>query len=455
MFIRRHEQRVVILIVYVDDIVITGNDTEEIVNLKTLLYAEFEVKDLRRLRYFLGIEVVRSEQGIFISQRKYILDLLKETNMLGCVPANTLIEENRRIDEYDDGDHKDVSLCILSRYVHSPRVRHQEVVYRLLRYLKKAPGRGLLFSRNNNLKIEVFIDVDWAECRDDKKSTTEYCSFVGGNLVTWRRKKQNVVARSSAQAEYRVMSHGLCEELWLCTVLQDIGFPMTTLLSLFCHNKITINISHNHVQHDRTKHVEAILLLLDAFHSFKDSESIFSSNGVSQLGLATFHSAAEIFEILVSDSTSSSLRAWIGHAMEFHKALHLASPGSHRKDAPARLLEWIDAGVVYQKNGAIGLLRYAAVLASGGDAHLSSTTVLVSDSIDVENVVEGTSDTSDSQVLDILLGKLVNDKFFDGITLRNTSIVQLTTAIRIFSFISDNPVQFLFSTVMFEENVIL
>lgn len=163
-------------------------------------------------------------------------------------------------------------------------------------------------------------------------------------------------------------------------------------------------------------------------------------SGTSQLGLATFHSAAEIFEILVSDSTSSALRTWIGQAMELHKALHLSSPGSHRKDAPARLLEWIDAGVVYQKNGAIGLLRYAAVLASGGDAHLSSTTVLVSDSIDVENVVGDTSDASDSQMLDILLGKLVNDKFFDGITLRNTSIVQLTTAIRILSFISENSV---------------
>lgn len=163
-------------------------------------------------------------------------------------------------------------------------------------------------------------------------------------------------------------------------------------------------------------------------------------SGTSQLSLATFHTAAEIFEILVSDSTSSSLRTWIGQAMELHKALHLSSPGSHRKDAPARLLEWIDAGVVYQKNGAIGLLRYAAVLASGGDAHLSSTTVLVSDSIDVENVVGDTSDASDSRVLDILLGKLVNDRFFDGITLRNTSIVQLTTAIRILSFISENSV---------------
>ncbi|PKA63718.1 hypothetical protein AXF42_Ash017002 [Apostasia shenzhenica] len=184
---------------------------------------------------------------------------------------------------------------------------------------------------------------------------------------------------------------------------------------------------------------EVISVLLEALHSFNDSELLSSTDGTSQLGLATFHSAAEIFEILVADSTATSLRAWIGHAMELHKALHLPSPGSHRKDAPTRLLEWIDAGVVYNKNGAIGLLRYAAVLASGGDAHLSSTSVLVSDSIDVENVVGDTSNASDSQVLDILLGKLVNDKSFDGITLQNTSVVQLTTAIRILLFISDNP----------------
>lgn len=153
-----------------------------------------------------------------------------------------------------------------------------------------------------------------------------------------------------------------------------------------------------------------------------------------------FHCAAEIFEVLVTDPAASSLSSWVKHAVELHKVLHSSSPRSSRKDAPIRLLEWIAAGVVYHKNGATGLLRYSAVLASGGDAHFNSAAVLVSDSMDVENVFGDSNNSSDSQVIDNLLGKLVSDKHFDGITLCSTSIVQLTTAFRILAFISEKSV---------------
>ncbi|XP_073107829.1 protein virilizer homolog isoform X2 [Elaeis guineensis] len=188
---------------------------------------------------------------------------------------------------------------------------------------------------------------------------------------------------------------------------------------------------------------EAMLVLLDALRSFKEIEPSAMNSGTSPLSLAIFHSAAEIFEVMVTDSTASSLNSWIGHAVELHKALHSSSPGSNKKDAPTRLLEWIDAGVVYHRNGAIGLLRYAAaVLASGGDAQPT---------IDVENVVGDSTNNSDSQVVDNLLGKFVTDKYFDGVTLCSTSIVQLTTAFRILAFISeDTPV----SASLFEEGAV-
>lgn len=167
------------------------------------------------------------------------------------------------------------------------------------------------------------------------------------------------------------------------------------------------------------------------------------SAGASPINLAIFHSAAEIFEVIVTDSTASSLDSWIGHAMELHKALHKAlhssSPGSNRKDTPARLLEWFDAGVVYHKNGAIGLLRYSAVLASGGDAHLTSTNILVADLTDVEQVVGDALGSSDINVMDNL-GKLVSDKSFEDNPLRDSSIAQMTTAIRILAFVSENSV---------------
>ncbi|XP_066164528.1 protein virilizer homolog isoform X6 [Oryza sativa Japonica Group] len=195
---------------------------------------------------------------------------------------------------------------------------------------------------------------------------------------------------------------------------------------------------------------EAVSVLLSSLSSYNDLDSVTNKNGGSPLGHAIFHSTAEILEVLVADSTASSLKSWIGFAIDLHKALHSSSPGSNRKDAPTRLLEWIDAGVVYKRNGAVGLLRYSAILASGGDAHLSSGNVLVSDSMDVENVVADPNNT-DGQVIDNLLGKLVADKYFDGVALCSTSVVQLTTAFRILAFISEEKAV---ASSLFEEGAI-
>ncbi|XP_015900411.3 protein virilizer homolog isoform X2 [Ziziphus jujuba] len=179
---------------------------------------------------------------------------------------------------------------------------------------------------------------------------------------------------------------------------------------------------------------EAISLLIEALHSAKEPEPVAKNSGALPINLAIFHSAAEIFEVIVTDSTASSLGSWIGHATELHRALHSSSPGSNRKDAPARLLEWIDAGVVYHRNGAIGLLRYAAVLASEGDAHL---TTIVSDLTDLENIIGDTTGDSDVNVMENL-GKFISEKTFDGVTLRDCSVAQLTIALRILAFISEN-----------------
>jgi hypothetical protein len=140
--------------------------------------------------------------------------------------------------------------------MHDPRIPYQEVVYQILGYLKSCHGKGVLFNKNGHIKIEVYTDADWAGCLDDRKSTSGYCSFVGGNLVFWRSKKQNVVARSTAEAEYRAMTQGVSEELWLCKLLQELRLLEDKPIMLYCDNKAAINIANNSVQHDRTKHVE-------------------------------------------------------------------------------------------------------------------------------------------------------------------------------------------------------
>jgi Reverse transcriptase (RNA-dependent DNA polymerase) len=236
MFIQRKGEKICILVVYVDDIVLTCNDSVEMKRLKASLAKEFKLKDLGELCYFLGIEVARSKKGVVLSQQKYVLDLLSDTRMLGYRPINTPIDLNHKLsggigDQAEKGQYQhllgkliylahtrpDISyaVSVVSRYMYDPRVSHQEVVYQILRYLKGCPGKGVLFSKKRHRRIEVYTDADWAGCLDDRKSTSGYCAFVGGNLVSWRSKKQNVVARSTAEAEYRAMSHGVSEGLWL------------------------------------------------------------------------------------------------------------------------------------------------------------------------------------------------------------------------------------------------
>ena len=140
--------------------------------------------------------------------------------------------------------------------MHCPSKDHMDVVMQILRYLKSSLGKGLMFSKNDHLNVDGYIDVDWARNITDRKSTSSYFTFVGGNLVTWRSKKQKVVALSNAEAEFRGMVKGLCELLWLKKLLVEIGFAPSSEMNLFCDNKAAIDISHNPVQHDCTKHVE-------------------------------------------------------------------------------------------------------------------------------------------------------------------------------------------------------
>ena len=277
LFIKQVFKKVTALIVYVDDMVVTGNDSNEIAALQESLATEFELKDLGHLKYFLGIEVARSSNGISLCQRKYVLDLLAETGMLDCKPIETPIEMNHKLAIQQDQTptnkeryqrlvgrliylshtRPDIAyaVSIVSQFMHAPS-DHMEAVYRILRYLKSSPGKGLFFAKKGDLEIKGYTDADWAGSQTDRKSTSGYFTFVGSNLVTWRSKKQKVVARSSAEAEFRGMAQGICELLWIKRIVQDLGICLSKPMMLLCDNKASIAIANNPVQHDRTKHVE-------------------------------------------------------------------------------------------------------------------------------------------------------------------------------------------------------
>ena len=152
------------------------------------------------------------------------------------------------------------AVSCVSQFMHSPSKSHLDVVYRILKYLKGTLGRGLMFKKNEGRNIEVYVEVDWAGLVNDRRSTLGYCSYVWGNLLTWRSKKQSVVARSSAEAELRIESEfvtlRICEILWLKMLLKELRIESEFPLRVYCDNKAAILIAHNSVHDDCTKHVE-------------------------------------------------------------------------------------------------------------------------------------------------------------------------------------------------------
>ncbi|XP_019055285.1 PREDICTED: uncharacterized protein LOC109115550 [Nelumbo nucifera] len=245
LFVKKKDTLVIFLIVYVDDIVVTSNDIEEVSALKKFLSSKFEIKDLGELWYFLGIEVARSKEGIFISQRKYVLDLLTETGKLGTKPASTPIDVNHKLST-NDGElladrgvfqrllgkllylymtRLDISyaMSVISQFMHAPRETHMTTAKKVLCYLKGTPVKGILFAKHRHMKIEVYTNANWVGNVDGRRSTLGYCAMVAGDIVSWSSKKQTVVARSSSKAKYRAMAHGVSELIWLKSLLNEMG----------------------------------------------------------------------------------------------------------------------------------------------------------------------------------------------------------------------------------------
>lgn len=114
------------------------------------------------------------------------------------------------------------SVSVVSQHMNDPNEDHIETVNRILRYLKMTPGHGLLFKKSEKREVEIYTDARWAGELTDRRSTTGYCSYVRGNLVTWRSKKKAVVSRSSAESEYRALALGICKGMWLQWLLREL-----------------------------------------------------------------------------------------------------------------------------------------------------------------------------------------------------------------------------------------
>lgn len=265
------------ILVYVDDFIISCNDAKAMQEFKDYLQRCFRMKDLGKLKYFLGFEVGRNASGFYLSQRKYALDIISETGLLGARPSLVPMELNHQLARaegplanalqyrrligrliYLTNTRPDLgySIHILAQFMQKPLLPHWEAALRVVRYLKGTAGQGIFLKADDSLEVSIYCDADWGACPVSRRSLSAYITFLGSTPVTWQTKKQDTVSLSSEESEYRAMSVAVKELKWFKELFDSFGLPPSLPMKLFCDSKSAIYIAANPVFHERTKHVE-------------------------------------------------------------------------------------------------------------------------------------------------------------------------------------------------------
>ncbi|XP_020271155.1 uncharacterized protein LOC109846342 [Asparagus officinalis] len=266
-----------VLLVYVDDIILAGNNHDECTAFKRYLHECFHIKDLGSLKFFLGIEVARLRIGISLCQKKYALDILAETGLLGSNPAETPMKQGHKLalaegKEIDGAAYRQL-VCrliyltitrleisylvhVLSQFAQVPRKEYFEAAMRVVGYIKGSPGQGILLRSNCDLRLGAYYDSDWVSCPITRRLVSGYFITIRESPISWKMKKQSTVSRLSAEVEYRAMAAVMSELVWLKSLLTSFLVDHRQLMELFCDNQSAIHIVVNPVFHEQTKHFE-------------------------------------------------------------------------------------------------------------------------------------------------------------------------------------------------------
>jgi hypothetical protein len=276
LFIFHRGLDTVYLLLYVDDIIMTASSTELLRRTISALQREFAMKDLMPLHHFLSIIVECRPDGLFLHQRTYTLDILKRAVIANCKPCTTLVDLQAKLAgdpeplvenasqfwniagalQYLTFTRPNIVYTVqqISLHMHDPREPHLTAMKRILHYLQGTPDYGLLLRHSSSSDLVVYMDADWADCPDTRHSTSGYAVFLGDNLISWSAKRQTIVSRSSAEAEYRAVANGVAEATWLRQLLNELQTPLSWCTLVYYDNISVVCLSTT--PHQRTKHVE-------------------------------------------------------------------------------------------------------------------------------------------------------------------------------------------------------
>ncbi|GJR57068.1 putative ribonuclease H-like domain-containing protein [Tanacetum coccineum] len=247
LFIKKDKHDILLVQVYVDDIIFGSTKKSWCTEFEGMMHKRFQMSSMGELTFFLGLQVKQKEDGIFISQDKYVADILKKFDFSTVKSASTPMETNKSL-------LKDSDLMMWMFQV-TPKVSHLQAVKRIFRYLKGQPKLGLWYPKDSPLDLEAYSDSDYVGASLDRKSTTGGCQFLGRRLVSWQCKKQTVVANSTTEAEYVATANCYGQVLWIQNQLLDYGYNFMNT-KIFIDNESTICVVKNPIFHSKTKHIE-------------------------------------------------------------------------------------------------------------------------------------------------------------------------------------------------------
>jgi hypothetical protein len=306
--------------IYIDDIIFGSTNESTCEEFSRIITQKFEMSMMGELKYFLGFQVKQLQEGTFISQTKYIQDILTKFGMKDVKPIKTPMGTNGHLDLDTGGksvyqkvyrlmigsllylcaSRPDImlSVCMCARFQADPKEAHLRAVKRILRYLVYTPKFGLWYPRGSIFDLIGYSDADWAGCKINKKSTSGTCQFLGRSLVSWASKKQNSVALSTAEAEYIAAGHCCAQLLWMRQTLRDCGYKLIKV-PLLCDNESAIRMADNPVEHSRTEHIAI------QYHFLRDHQQ---KGDIEIAYVSTKEQLADIFTKPLNEQTFTKLR---------------------------------------------------------------------------------------------------------------------------------------------------